>query len=260
MYREQGGHCCSSISPKDVLANEQRAPNSVVDARRIVGAIRASLGSPGRLLDVGCGFGFFSAEAIRWGFDVDAVEIASAERAVASAILPRQPIEAEFEDLAESLGPYDAILMSQVLEHAVDVREWVRKAARLLRHGGVICIAVPNFASLLRRVLQTRDPYIDPPVHLNYFSRPNLVALLTSVGLHPFRVDTVSRVRDDVLVRRLPVEGTPVAWLLSEGVRLFQRPLFAATDRVGLGFFLNVYARRSELPSHTAVGAQRRSM
>lgn len=257
MYREGGGLCCSSISLDEVVESERQAPNSVVDARRIVGAIASALGSPGRLLDVGCGYGFFSAEAMRAGFDVDAVEIAPAERAVASAMLRRKPIKAEFEELAESCGPYDAILMSQVLEHAVDVREWVSKAARLLRPSGVLCVALPNFGSLLRRLLQARDPYIDPPVHLNYFSHRSLVALLTSEGLHPFRVDTVSRVRDDALARRLPVGGAPLHRLLTASVRIGQRPVFAVTDRTGLGFFLNVYARRLQEPTHDNVSIQR---
>jgi 2-polyprenyl-3-methyl-5-hydroxy-6-metoxy-1,4-benzoquinol methylase len=243
MYRREGGHCQSRVSPDDAIEEERRAPNSTRDARRIIGHLVGALGGRGLLLDVGCGYGFFSKEAKRMGFVVESIEIAPVERDIASAMLNQEPLDLEFEDFPERSRSYDAVLMSQVLEHAVDPRAWIAKAARLLRPGGILCVAVPNFGSFLRHALQGRDPYIAPPMHLNYFSRNNLTSLLASEELTTFLAETVSRVRPDALSRRAP-KRLRATWLLESAVRQGQKLPLAVIDRVGLGMFLNIYAMR----------------
>lgn len=244
MYRREGGHCQSVVSLEEAIEQERRAPNSSRDAQRMIGHVIHALGGPGLLLDVGCGYGFFSREAQRMGFVVESIEIAPAERDIASAMLDQEPLDVEFEDFPERTRAYDAILMSQVLEHAVDPRAWIAKAARLLRPGGILCVAVPNFSSFLRHALQERDPYIAPPMHLNYFSRNNLARLLASEELTPFRTETVSRVRPDALSRRA-LKRLRATLLLDSAVRQGQRLPFAVIDRIGLGMFLNIYSTRN---------------
>lgn len=246
MYRELGGHCCVSARPEDVLEAERVAPNTTVDAQRIVKKLASLTRPSGRLLDVGSGYGFFSAAARDAGFQVDALEIAPLERKLGREIAGIDALPHEFEDYGAAPATYDAILMSQVLEHAVDVGEWADKAARLLRPGGVLCVAVPNFGGLLRRLLQHRDPYVTPPVHLNYFSGRNLRRLLTHSGLSTIHTETISRVRADALARRLPGALGPIRRGAVPALRALQRPLFAPIDRSGLGMFLNLYARKDD--------------
>lgn len=246
MYRELGGHCRDSATAADVLESERVAPNSTADAHRIVQTLVAVTGAAGRLLDVGSGYGFFSAAALEAGFEVDALEIAPLERTLGREIAGVEALPDEFEDYEAPPATYDAILMSQVLEHAVDIGEWSSKAACLLRPGGVLCVAVPNFGGLLRRLLQQRDPYVTPPVHLNYFSAGNLRRLLGDRGLTTIRTETVSRVRADALARRLPRAVAPLRRIATPAVRVLQRPVLAPVDRSGLGMFLNVYARKDD--------------
>lgn len=75
-YVEGGGHGTERTrSYEEVLEAEEREPNSTLDAARI--ARRLSRMTPGRaLLDVGCGYGFFSAAAIKEGFSVHPIEVA----------------------------------------------------------------------------------------------------------------------------------------------------------------------------------------
>lgn len=243
MYRTSGGHCGGTRALADVLDEERRAPNSTADAARIVARLVSALGAPGRLLDVGCGYGLFSAEAQRRGFEVEALEIAPGERAAATELLGRAPLPLEFEDYDAPPGSFDAILMSQILEHVVDPAAWAAKAAHLLRRGGVLCVAVPSFDSFLRRALGTRDPYVDPPVHLNYFGRGNLELLLVKKGFEVLRTDTVSRIRADAVSRRLRLLPAGVKRAITAVVRVAQLPPLAVFDAAGLGIFLNVYAR-----------------
>lgn len=256
MYRDLGGHCSDSATAEDVLASERVAPNSTVDAQRIVQKLVAVTRPAGRLLDVGSGYGLFSAAALDAGFEVDALEIAPLERTLGREISGIEALPDAFEDYDALPATYDAILMSQVLEHAVDIGEWAFKAAYFLRPGGVLCVAVPNFGGLLRRLLQQRDPYVTPPVHLNYFSSGNLRRLLGDRGLTTIHAETVSRVRADALVGRLPRAVAPLHRLATPAVRVLQRPLLAPVDHSGLGMFLNVYARKND---HASESVQRAS-
>src|SRR6185436_16557697 len=88
-----------------------------------------------------------------------------------------------FEDLTDP-GPYDAIVMSHVLEHALDPAAWLGRARALLAPGGVLAIALPNFGGVYR-LLGSRDPFIIPPVHLNYFTARSLGLALRAAGLEP---------------------------------------------------------------------------
>jgi SAM-dependent methyltransferase len=245
-YRSIGGHCrADTISPGEVLERERFFPNSTVDAARMI-ANTVRVVEPGEpLLDVGSGYGFYSREALRRGFVVEALEIAPFERACTAELVGIEPLDVEFEDLPESPDRYGVVLMSQILEHAVDINEWVAKARRLLRKKGVLCIAVPNFASFLRRALGTRDPFIHPPVHLNYFSQRSAELLLAKHGFVVWRMETISRLPPDALSKRMGNAPQIAKDLTVWAFRRAQKPPLAALDRMHLGMFLNIYAIRT---------------
>jgi SAM-dependent methyltransferase len=244
-YYETGGGHLGQAAPSldDILDRERWFPNSTVDAKRMVSVIVGLAPERGRLLDVGCGYGFFTKRALEAGFSVEALEIAPVERSCARTYAQISPLDVSFEDYAVEDACYDAILMSQVLEHAADVNGWMRKAHRILRPGGTITVAVPNFGGLLRRLLGRRDRYISPPAHLNYFTPRSLATLLKMHGFELVRLDTVSRIPYDALSKRLafaPFLSAPTRYLLSHG----QRAPLGILDRAHLGMFLQAYGRR----------------
>lgn len=224
-----------------VVAQERVEPNSTLDARRLIATIEALRGgSGGRLLDVGCGYGFFSKEALRAGFDVAALELADNERRIAAAMTGLDPAAISFEQYAAAPGSMSAILMSQILEHAHDVNEWLSKSNRLLQPQGILAIALPNFGSATRLLMQENEPYITPPEHLNYFSARNLSALLRKHGFRIEKVEWVSRIPRRAFEKRLPRFALPALPL----VRLVSGTSLALLDSLGLGVMLNVYGRK----------------
>ena len=123
---------------QSILSQERNDPNSTIDAKRLIMTIKSLVksGSSKRFLDVGCGYGFFSKEALDVGFDVIALELAENERAIAKEMTKLTPVASafeEFECIPESLG---VVLMSQILEHAFDVNAWIKKSHDLLVRGG----------------------------------------------------------------------------------------------------------------------------
>lgn len=224
------------------LAQERAYPNATVDARRMIDTIAALAPKrePRRLLDVGSGYGFFSKAALEAGFEVAAIELGDDERHIYREMTGIEAAATAFEDYPCTPGSQSAILMSQILEHAIDVEAWVAKANDCLAPGGILAIALPNFAGLSRLVLQERDPFICPPVHLNYFAPNSLTRLLTRSGFAVEATQWVSRVPDSALTRRLT--GPKAALLPLARVAL--RAGLGAIDAARLGMIINVYARK----------------
>jgi SAM-dependent methyltransferase len=105
---------------------------------------------PRRVLDVGCGFGYFleKAEACRWetlGVEIvpEAI-IAARRRAPTAAVFPGDLIAAKLP--AASL---DAVTLWDVLCHVEDPAAEIAECHRLLAPGGVIGIRIRNVASQL---------------------------------------------------------------------------------------------------------------
>ena len=245
LYRTAGGHFGQQSSSLDeVLDRERFFPNSTVDAARMIRNVARVVARGDRLLDVGSGYGLYTREALNQGFIVDALEIAPFERSCSIELTGIIPIDVAFEEFSEKPDSYGVVLMSQILEHAVDINEWLAKANRLLHRGGILCVAVPNFGSFLRRVLGARDPLLNPPTHLNYFSPPSAQLLIEKHGFNIQRIETVSRIPPDAISKRI-ARAPHLARDFSEWVlRVGQLAPLAILDRMQFGIFLNVYAVR----------------
>jgi SAM-dependent methyltransferase len=148
---------------------------------RLVGPTRR------RLLDIGCGPGFFLKTAMARGWSGHGVE-PSAQAAAHARGLGADVTEGFFgAGLAASLPRFDAVTLTNVLEHVPDPVAILQSAIGLLDKGGVLCVGVPNDFSPLqiaaRSAKNTGDWWLAPPHHLNYFDFDSLSALLQRLGL-----------------------------------------------------------------------------
>jgi hypothetical protein len=139
--------------------------------------------------------------------------------------------------------------MSQILEHALDVQFWLARVRELLREGGIVAIALPNFGSLIRHVLQENDPFVTPPAHLNYFNPHNLGLLLSRCGFTVRRVQSVSRVPPGALNRRLGRLPSPATAFAASFASVAAR----AMDLANVGMMVNIYASKNSGASHLAM-------
>lgn len=135
----------------------------------------------GRMLDVGAGDGSFSAGLSTAGYRAHMIDLDQrCGRAVETVPGASFALET-FEGLSDR-GPYELILMSQVLEHALDPADWLGRARGLLAPGGMVVVLLPNFGGIYR-LLGSRDPYLIPPVHVNFFTPGSLERAMVSAGL-----------------------------------------------------------------------------
>ena len=142
-----------------------------------------------RLLDIGCGPGFFLETAMRRGWLAHGVE-PSRQAAAHARGLGASVTEGFFnDDSAAALGRFDAVHLNNVLEHIPDPAQLVALARDLLEPGGIICINVPNDFSPLQlagmTAAGTADWWVAPPHHLNYFDFDSLTNFLVRLGFSP---------------------------------------------------------------------------
>jgi SAM-dependent methyltransferase len=161
-------------------------------SNRLVNTIVTLTPERGDALDVGSGGAMFSHQLMRKGFRPVMIDLdPRAQRAaewIPGGVFHRTSFE-EFEHCRR----FGAIVMSQVLEHAPDPARWLEKARRMLSPHGVLAVALPNFAGVYR-VLGERDPFLIPPIHLNFFTRDSLDRMFRRAGLRPVRFDSSSTV------------------------------------------------------------------
>ena len=227
---------------QSVLAQEENEPNSTVDARRMIGTVKTlskSIGST-KFLDIGCGYGFFSREALANGFDVVAMEVAKNERRISYDMTGIAPLNTAFENFDYIEASFGIVLMSQILEHARDINIWMDKAHKLAAMNGIIAIALPNFGSVFRTIMQEHEPYIYPPAHLNYFNQCNLTMLLRKHGFRVEKVQHISRVPKSTLQRRIPKIGKPLLPIFDLAFSVSLK----CVDILRLGSIINVYGRK----------------
>jgi SAM-dependent methyltransferase len=139
-----------------------------------------------RLLDIGCGPGFFLQTAMTRGWCAHGIE-PSRQAAAHARGLGATVTEGFFgPQTAPMLGRFDVIALTNMLEHVPDPISILEQARGLLDAGGLICVGVPNDFSPLqiagKNAVGANDWWLAPPHHLNYFDFESLSALLTRLG------------------------------------------------------------------------------
>lgn len=167
-----------------------------------------------RLLDYGCGRGFYVAAAGDLGIDACGVDLdETVEKYAQQTLGARVFTSMENADCPDN--SLDVVLMRHVIEHLLDPSAVLRKLVRALRPGGLLIVETPNTASLerfvrLRWIVDYRNSrltmpgrlaplrflrclvgawgYVEPPKHLYGFRASNLRTLLQSEGLQVRRI------------------------------------------------------------------------
>jgi SAM-dependent methyltransferase len=142
----------------------------------------------GRLLEIGCAYGFFLQEA-RAYFEVQGIEIAADAAAYARQQgLEVRPGIADADTLAP-LGTFDVIVLLDVIEHLPDPAGTVALIAEHLAPGGIVVMTTGDFASPLARLTGVRWRLMTPPQHLWFFTPESMRRLARAQRLQVERVD-----------------------------------------------------------------------
>ncbi|HQI41319.1 MAG: hypothetical protein B6D44_02215 [Ignavibacteriales bacterium UTCHB2] len=137
-----------------------------------------------KFLDVGCGEGYTIIEAVKKGWTTFGVDITDhridgakeATNMFFNADLLEANLESDF---------FDVVYLDSVLEHVPNPLEYLKEIYRVLKHGGIAYIGVPNEDSLLndiRKIIfkifhsgysEKIKPF-QSPYHINGFNKKSL--------------------------------------------------------------------------------------
>ena len=147
-------------------------------------------GPAGELLDVGCGPGFFLEAARERGWQVAGMEMN--QRCVER--LQGLDIPVHTESLEEAVLPeaaFDCVTMWEVLEHLREPRAALAQIHRLLRPRGMLLICVPNFGSLVNRILHEKAETFSGYAHINFFTVETLSHMQEKASFEVLEKETI---------------------------------------------------------------------
>ncbi len=158
---------------------------------------RLSLRPGDSVLDVGCGFGRHSFEALRRGAHVVALDAGRAEVEGVRDMMGAMALEGEFSadtQCAEVIqgdalalpfvdGAFDVVLCSEVLEHVPQDQAAMAELARVLRPGGIMAVTVPRLGPERINWWLSEEYHRVPGGHIRIYARSVLESRLRDAGL-----------------------------------------------------------------------------
>ena len=167
----------------------------------------------GRILDVGCGGGTFLDTMKQLGWETHGRDPSpqACEIVARKGHQVRCGTAADLDDPPES---YDVVYLNHVLEHTFSPREALARLRAVLKPGGRLVMAVPNYGGLQMRLFGRYSSALDPPRHLYQFERHTLLRYLYA-----------ARFRDVEVITRTGAQS------VTKAVRLLVNDLFGTTFR-----------------------------
>jgi 2-polyprenyl-3-methyl-5-hydroxy-6-metoxy-1,4-benzoquinol methylase len=166
----------------------------IVAEARATGEFRhAPITAGKRVLDLGCGGGWFLNICRKLGADVFGIEPSQHGYDITAS----QNIPVFRGDLASYLAShggtqFDVITSSHVFEHIPDPVAALRGLRELLAPGGVVVISVPNARSRCAQALRQTWHNTDLPYHLHHFSAQSFAKAAELAGLAVTEMGTTS--------------------------------------------------------------------
>lgn len=134
-----------------------------------------------RLLDVGCGMGYFLDVAKKRGWEVYGTEY-SPKAVEINAAKGIKMIQGKLNSVNFPVSDFDVITSFEVIEHINNPLEEIKHINNLLRKSGLFYCTTPNFNALLRYYLKEKYNVIGYPEHLSYYTKNTLNKLFTENG------------------------------------------------------------------------------
>jgi len=163
--------------PKTTKEIEEGINKNIGRAEEIV----SQFGNKGKLLDIGCGAGFFIACLRRYGWDVSGIDISEWATEFARKKLKLNVFTGTVEDIQYN-EKFDIITMYHILEHLPNSSRSLKKVSEIITNDGVLIIKGPNLGSF-DRVWHGNNWYgFSDKSHLYYFTPNTYQMILERAG------------------------------------------------------------------------------
>ena len=142
----------------------------------------------GKLLDVGCGYGFFLKMMKENGWEAEGVELSAKTASYARGELGLTVFNGRLEDAGFRDESFDVVTLWYVMEHLKKPMKVLFDVHRILKKGGLIIVRVPNSNIDIDRTLAkfsapcNRFFLINPPRHLFDYTPRTISLMLEKAG------------------------------------------------------------------------------
>jgi SAM-dependent methyltransferase len=147
----------------------------------------------GKLLDIGCGRGFFLKTALESGFQVSGIDTSEKATAYARREFDLNVESIPVEKLSLSGRQFDIITLWHVVEHFSDPFIALKQIHKLLGDGGICIVEVPNLHSL--KFMTARNKWHGgnhPLYHRTFFTADTLRKAFILAGFPRIRRVNIS--------------------------------------------------------------------
>ena len=142
----------------------------------------------GKVLDIGCGVGDFLHVMENKGWETTGIEPSEDAKAIAKKRTKAQLLSPEnIEQIPDE--SFDLITMWHVLEHVDDLKSEITHLERLLKKGGRLVLALPNFKSYDAEYYNEKWAAYDVPRHLNHFCKKSIANIFKTSQLQLLKTD-----------------------------------------------------------------------
>lgn len=174
--------------PADYYGTAERYSRALASFLNMLVARRARLLGPlaaapeGRVLDIGCGQGYFLKYFADRGWRACGVEVSESAAYHARHVLGLDVRVGEGAQRQFDEGEFDVVCLWHVLEHVLQPAALLKEIRRLLKPGGRLLLAVPNFGSREAKFGKAGWFHLDVPRHTVHFTQAALSSLLNEAG------------------------------------------------------------------------------
>ena len=135
----------------------------------------------GRLLEVGCGYGYLLDEAkgyfdYRMGTDFSSGAVAR------SSEYAEKIIHGGVGEIEEGEEHFDCIIAVEVIEHIYNPNQFIHDLYHKLKPGGYLILATPDMGSFWRKFMQHKWVSFKLPEHVTYYDESTLTQLYEKAG------------------------------------------------------------------------------
>jgi SAM-dependent methyltransferase len=163
-------------------------PSTQLSYNKILDYFESIMGSPGSVLDIGCGQGDFLVSATKKGWKAQGTEYS--ESAIQLCVNYGLDVYSLESSRSMLQGSYNLVTLFEVVEHLLCPNSVLSEAYQLLQPGGFLYITTPNASSLLRLLEKDNFQILRYPEHLIVFTPSGLRSILASTGFEVLRIYT----------------------------------------------------------------------
>ena len=196
-YREEYFQACKSYSYSRDYSEEEMQFNLTQPIVADYIWKQARNKPVGKLIDIGCGEGFFARYFYDHGWEIECCDLSSfaieKHNPEILGFFTKNNVFKELDKLIINNNKFDFINLSNVLEHVREPINLLERVNKIMGKDSMLRIKVPNDFSTLQQILLdssriSSEYWFNPPGHVNFFTKESLKEVLTSCGFRIVKV------------------------------------------------------------------------